>query len=348
MASPKLNQPTPVVAIDGLSVTYRASWGRVEAVRGVTLRIRPGEILGLVGESGSGKTTLGKAILRLLPPTAAVTGRVWFGGADLLAMRGSDFRRLRWRHIAMIPQSAMHALSPVQRIGSQVVECLRTHGMPAALACDRAREVLEIVGLAPAVLDRYPHQLSGGMKQRVVIAMAMAFAPDVIIADEPTTGLDVILQSHILTRLHRIYRSRTAALVLVTHDVSLLDQFCDRVAVMYGGQVLEEGPTAAVLGTPTHPYTMGLLAAFPRVQGPRRRLVSIPGDAEGRSSQLSGCPFAPRCPFAVAQCRLETPPLVEASAGHSTACLRYAEASELRARAEDPSVWQARDTVLRT
>jgi peptide/nickel transport system ATP-binding protein len=346
MAATDLRRAVGAVSVDDLSVTYNTPWGPVDAVRRVSLRIQPGEILGLVGESGSGKTTFAKAILRLLPPNAKVAGRVQLFGTDILSLAERDFRRLRWRRIAMVPQSAMQALSPVERVRTQMIECFRTHGMSATSAHERAKEVLGVVGLAARVLDRYPHQLSGGMKQRVVIAMAIALEPDVIIADEPTTGLDMISQSHVLTRLHRICRNRGAALVLVTHDVSLLDHFCDRVAVMYRGRVVEEGPTDTVLGTPAHPYTMGLLAACPRIRGPRRRLISIRGDFE--NTPPSGCSFAPRCPFAVAACRADVPPLVDISTGHSTACLRYPEAAALRARAEDAAVWQAPTAVAQT
>ncbi len=305
---------TPVLEISGLDIAYRSEAGEVRAVRGVDLDLHPGKIVGLAGESGCGKSTLAYGAVRLLRPPAIVTGgsvvyrgrRLSAGhpdGFDVLAAGDAELRRLRWREIAIVFQSAMNALNPVLRISEQLLDGIRAHlEISDEQARDRARELIEMVGIKPERLNAYPHELSGGMRQRVMIAMALAVEPEVVIMDEPTTGLDVVVQKEILRETMALKDQLGFAVLFITHDLSLLLEIADRVVVMYAGQVVESAPTSAVRHGGIHPYTRGLLGSFPRLRGPRVQLTGIPGTPPDLRGELPGCPFHARCAFAQDAC----------------------------------------------
>ncbi|MCL6451418.1 MAG: ABC transporter ATP-binding protein [Acetobacteraceae bacterium] len=314
----------------------------VRAVDGVSLALGEDETLGLVGESGSGKTTLIKAVLRLLPAGAQVaSGRVLWRGRDLLTLPRRELRRLRWRELALISQSAMNSLDPVYRVGAQIAEAILAHEPGRHRAQKRAGELLSRVGLQPSRARDYPHQLSGGMKQRVAIAMAIALDPALIVADEPTTALDVIVQAQILDEILRLLSSRRGSLILVTHDISVVAQTCRRVAVMYAGRIVEQGETAEVFERPAHPYTMGLKNAFPSISGERRGLVYVPGFPPDPADPPPGCRFAPRCPFSQPACGRDDPPTAVLG-GRQVACHLADDADRLRRKASEPSTWRLR------
>jgi peptide/nickel transport system ATP-binding protein len=333
--------PDALLDVQGLHVHYRTAAGAVRAVDGIDLRVDAGEALGLVGESGCGKTTAAKAVIRLLPPSGRIAGgAIRFAGQDLATVDEETMRRVRWRDIAWISQAAMNALDPVYRVGDQIVEAIRTHeDVSRADALARAATLFRMVGIDPQRLHAYPFEMSGGMKQRSVIAMAMALDPRLIIADEPTTALDVVTQAQILARMQRLRRERGMAVLFITHDISVVVQTCDTVAVMYGGKLMETGPVREVFRTPRHPYTMGLTNAFPTLEGARRELVSIPGAPPDLLRPPSGCRFAERCPFASDRCREEEPELVDAGDGRSVACHEAWRAAELRDEARREETW---------
>lgn len=343
-----LQQQTPaenqeeLLRVEELTTIYRTRRGEAMAVDGVSLTLHRGHTLGLVGESGCGKSTLIKSLIRLLPRNATITaGRVLLSGTDLLTLDPESMRQKRWTEISLITQSAMNALNPVYRIGDQMVEAILTHRRVSRTeARRRVEEVLSMVGIHPQRFNDYPHQFSGGMRQRVIIAMALLLKPSLIIADEPTTALDVIVQAQVLNRIRDLQRSEGNAMILVTHDIAVVAQTCERVAVMYAGKVVESGRTVDVLQQPCHPYTMGLRNAFPTLSGDRKKLVSIPGAPPDLTGPLNGCRFAPRCPFAVKACREEDPPLREIAPGHQVACHRLDEAPVLRALAEQADTWE--------
>ena len=301
----------PLLDIRGLSIAYRSPDGDTRAVRGVDLALHPGSIVGLAGESGCGKSTLAYGSVRLLRPPAVITGgsvtyhgrRIAGGSVDVLGATAAQLRALRWREIAIVFQSAMNALNPVLRIGEQLLDALRAH-TPAPEEQQRARaaEMLELVGIPVARLRSYPHELSGGMRQRVMIAMALAVEPEVVIMDEPTTGLDVVVQREILRQVFELKDRLGFSVLFITHDLSLLLEVADRVVIMYAGQVLESAPTEELRIGAAHPYTRGLLGSFPRLRGERRHLTGIPGAPPDLRSDLAGCPFVARCAFATDAC----------------------------------------------
>ena len=289
-----------------VGVTYRSSEGDVPAVRGVTLAVDRGQSLGLAGESGCGKTTLTSTVLRLLPPGATVTGEVLLDGEDVTTMSFGALRAVRWAKASVVFQGAMHSLNPVQRVGDQIAEPILLHDEQATPASARARvaALLEQVGLPGRRASDYPHQLSGGQKQRVMIAMALACGPDLVIADEPTTALDVMVQAQVLALVTGLVKELGVGLVMVSHDLSVLGTTCDRVAVMYAGRVVEEGPALQVFDTPEHPYTAALAGAFPRVGDPAARMAprGLGGDPPYPGDLPTGCAFHPRCPVALPEC----------------------------------------------
>ena len=304
----------PVLDIRDLSIVYRSDAGDVRAVRNVDLALHPGKIVGLAGESGCGKSTLAYGAVRLLRPPAIVTsGSVTYrgrrladknpGGFDVLGANDDGLKQLRWREVAIVFQSAMNALNPVLRVEEQLIDGVRAHmQVSRGQARDRARELIEMVGIKPERLRAYPHELSGGMRQRVMIAMALAVEPEVVIMDEPTTGLDVIVQKEILAEVMALKERLGFAVLFITHDLSLLLEIADQVVVMYAGQVVESASTAAVRDGGTHPYTRGLLGSFPRLRGPRVQLTGIPGTPPDLRGASRGCPFHPRCAFARDEC----------------------------------------------
>ena len=321
--------PPILLEVRGLSVRFRTIAGLVNAVNGLDLSIRAGEIVGLVGESGSGKSVSSRAVMGLLPPrTSTVEGSIRLEGDELVGLPESQYRRVRGERVAMIFQDPLTALDPLYRAGEQVAESLRFHfGLGKAAARARVLELLASVGLGdPAsVAERYPHELSGGMRQRVMIAMALAAEPELLIADEPTTALDVTVQAQILDLMRSLVRDRDMALLLITHDLGVVRELCERAIVLYAGRVVEEAPVAQLLSTPHHPYTSGLGASIPSILERRRRLPQIQGTPPDPATLPPGCPFAPRCPAAVERCRTEVPALLAAGPGRRSACHRSAE-----------------------
>jgi oligopeptide/dipeptide ABC transporter ATP-binding protein len=330
-----------VLAVRDLGIVYDTRQGPVRAVDGVSLDIGEGEHFGLVGESGCGKTTLAKSLLRLLPPNGRFDGgAIRFRGDDVVTMDAEKLRRLRWREIAMIPQSAMGALDPVYRVGDQLAEAILAHERTTPRdAMDRVRAMFEAVGLDPRRVGEYPHQFSGGMRQRALIAMALLLNPSLVIADEPTTALDVIVKDQILEQIDRLQRRKRRSMLLVTHDISVVSENCDRVAVMYAGRIMELAPVDALFAAPFHPYTLGLQNAFPTLAGEVRDLVAIPGSPPSLTAPPSGCPFHPRCPFAESRCRQTQPSLAAVGPEHASACHFPERAGEFRDRAADPATW---------
>ncbi len=325
-----------MLEVSGLSIAY----GRALAVRDVQIHLPDGETLGLIGESGCGKSTLALGLLGLLPASGSVVGgSVVLNGKSLFAMTREALRRLRWRAFAYVPQSAMNALDPVRTLLAQFAATARAHEWAGNIR-DRAAELFEQVGLTPVWLERYPHQLSGGMRQRAVIALALLFDPPLLVADEPTTGLDVIVQAEIIELLQRLRAERGLSLLMVSHDLGVVSQLCRRIAVMYSGRIVEEGTTAAVLATPRHPYAMALRLAVSDLADPLRPSISIRGTPPGPDAVPQGCAFVPRCPFALERCRTESPRLIH-DGDRAVACHRTGEAELLRTLAADPELWDA-------
>jgi oligopeptide/dipeptide ABC transporter ATP-binding protein len=314
-----------LLEVDDLRVEFWTQRGTVHAVNGVSFPVAAGETLGIVGESGCGKSVTALAVLGILPRAARVTsGRVVFDGRDILGLRDRELRRIRGREIAMIFQDPMTSLNPVLTVGRQIREALEQHlGLDRKAAIRRAAELLDQVGIpsAKSRVSDYPHQFSGGMRQRAMIAMALACEPKLLIADEPTTALDVTIQAQILDLLRALVAERDTALVLITHDLGVVAGMCERVQVMYAGMTMETGSAEQVFATPRHPYTLGLLQSVPRLDTPRgRRLQPIEGAPRDMLRPPAACPFAPRCTYEVEQSRQQVPPLVEVEPGHSVAC----------------------------
>ncbi|XXZ16993.1 ABC transporter ATP-binding protein [Sorangium sp. So ce315] len=295
------------------------------AVDNVSFDIAPGEVLGLAGESGSGKSTVAMAIMRLLRPPAIITGgRVLFAGQDVLSMTEEQLRAFRWRKMALVFQSAMTALNPVLTIGEQIADPIIAHdGVTKAEAMERAAALLKLVNIDTSRLASYPHQLSGGMRQRVVIAIAMALKPPFLIMDEPTTALDVVVQKEILQQIADLKDRLGFSILFITHDLSLIAEFSTRIAILYAGKLAETARAKDLFSDPKHPYTQGLLGSFPSVRGPRRRLQGIPGSPPDMRNPPPGCRFHPRCPQAFATCQHELPLLREIAPEHRGACHLY-------------------------
>jgi oligopeptide transport system ATP-binding protein len=333
------SETQPLLAVEDLRVEFETRRGVVHAVNGVSFDIASGETLGIVGESGCGKSVTSLAVLGLLARNGRVSsGRAIFGGRDLIRESDRTLRAIRGREIAMIFQDPMTSLNPVLTIGRQIREALETHfGMARKAALRRAAELLDRVGIpsADARVRDYPHQFSGGMRQRAMIAMALACRPKLLIADEPTTALDVTIQAQILNLLRDLVAEEDAALILITHDLGVVAGMCERVNVMYAGMFLETGGARELFGSPRHPYTLGLLQSVPRLDAERRaRLQPIEGAPRNMLSPPTACPFQPRCRYEVEQSRLEVPPLVEIEPGHRVACFNPVPADEWdRARA---------------
>jgi oligopeptide/dipeptide ABC transporter ATP-binding protein len=315
----------PLLSVENLRVRFWTQRGTVHAVNGISFEIAAGETLGLVGESGCGKSVTSLALLGILPRAGRIaSGTARFGDRDLLKLSDGELRRIRGREIAIIFQDPMTSLNPVLTVGRQIREPLETHfGMDRKAAETRAAELLDQVGI-PAARSRvndYPHQFSGGMRQRAMIAMALACEPKLLIADEPTTALDVTIQAQILNLLRELVAERDTALVLITHDLGVVAGMCERVHVMYAGMFMETGSAEQVFETPRHPYTLGLLQSVPRLDAPRgRKLHPIEGAPRDMLQAPAYCPFAPRCSYEVTQSRLEVPALVEVEPGHHVAC----------------------------
>jgi peptide/nickel transport system ATP-binding protein len=328
-ATARAGASEPLLDIQDLVIEYLLRDKRVRAVDGVSLEIHPGEIVGLAGESGCGKTTLAHAVTRILkPPGEISSGRIVFRGQDIVPLRGEQLRKFRWRNVSLVFQSAMNSLNPVTRVGDQFVDMLQAHErVNKRQALLRAGELLELVGIDRNRVRAYPHELSGGMRQRVVIAMALALNPELLVLDEPTTALDVVVQREILYEIEALQRDFGFAALFITHDLSLLVEFADRIAIMYAGEVVESAPSEQLLRNPRHPYTVGLMASFPPLTGTVERLTGIPGSPPDLANPPTGCRFSPRCPhctgedpFLYARQTGERPVLREVAPGHWVAC----------------------------
>ena len=318
-----------LLQIRDLEVVYRTASGPLPAVRGVNLEVAAGQTVGLAGESGCGKSTVASTILRLQPASAELRGQVLVEGEDVLTMRWAPLRALRWAGASMVFQGALHSLNPVRRIGRQIAEPIRLHdhSVSADDAARRVDEVLEQVGLPRSRARVYPHQLSGGQRQRVMIAMALACRPRLVIADEPTTALDVMVQAQVLKQLTDLVHDLGIGMLLISHDLSVLGSTCDRVAVMYAGRVVEEGAAAQVFADPRHPYSAALARAFPRIGDPIARFgpSGLPGDPPDPRDLPTGCSFHPRCPVVMSSCQQIDPRNLPAGPGRTAACLRVGD-----------------------
>ena len=326
----------PLLSVRDLVVRFQTREGQVYAVNGVSFDVRAGETVGLVGESGSGKSVTSLAIMGLLPRYSAriASGRIMFEGKDLTQLDISELRTLRGAEISMVFQDPMSSLNPVLTIGEQVVETIQAHAhVSLAAARERAVEILRSVGIpnAKEQLRRYPHQFSGGMRQRVLIAIALALEPRLLIADEPTTALDVTVQAQVLELLRELTTRLRTALVLISHDLGIMARMAQRVVVMYAGMVVESAPTAELLRRPRHPYTVGLLNSSPRLTGDRPRLQPIEGAPPDLEQPPTGCPFTPRCGWRLPHCATVMPPLVDSGGDHLLACHNPVDQAEVAA-----------------
>ena len=316
----------PLLELKSLTVSFATDDGTVHAVDGIDLALQRGRTLGLVGESGCGKSVTSLAVMGLLPPeNATIGGEVHFEGRDLLKLAKSELRNLRGARLAMIFQEPMTSLNPSYTIGNQIIEAIRRHqGVNATEARARAIEVLKLVRIPSPEkrIDDYPHKLSGGMRQRAMIAMALACGPKLLIADEPTTALDVTIQAQILDLMRGLRRDTGTAIILITHDLGVVAEMADDVAVMYAGQIVERAPVETLFARPEHPYTVGLLGSIPKLDHKRERLPSIEGRVPDMTDPPAGCRFAARCPFVEEACRTAPPPLAEVAPGHLSRCRR--------------------------
>jgi peptide/nickel transport system ATP-binding protein len=327
-----------LLEIRQLTVDYRLQGGHLPAVRGVDLTVDTGQTVGLAGESGCGKSTVAGSILRLLPPGTAIGGQILLGGEDVLAMGWGRLRAVRWSEASIVFQGAMAGLNPVQRVGDQIAEPVALHarkGDPQATPAmlrRRVGQLLEHVGLPAWQARSYPHELSGGQRQRVMIAMALACSPQLIIADEPTTALDVMVQAQVLALLRSLIRETGVGMLLISHDLSVLADVCDRVAVMYAGRVVEEGPAESLFTQAAHPYARALAGAFPVIgdEASRRAPQGLPGDPPDPRHLPTGCPFHPRCPVAIDECVRVDIRLREAEPGRRAACVHVGQTVEAK------------------
>mgnify|MGYP006282772185 CR=1 FL=1 len=322
-----------LLSVEDLKTFYSTSKGKVHAVDGVSLDIEKGEISGLAGESGGGKTTILNSLIGVLPDNAEIVGgKILYKGRDLVELEPEEMQKVKWSEISVVPQSAMDALDPVMRVRDQfrLVARESDKNLSKKQVIERAEELFELVGLNKKRLSEYPHQFSGGMKQRAIIALALLFQPDLILLDEPVTALDVIVQNQILEHIQELQRSLHTSLLIVTHDISVLVKICDRIHVLYGGKKAESADTSDLIKDPLHPYTIGLQQSFPNLYEPEKELVSIPGNPPRLIDPPPGCRFSDRCPFSRQKCESKEPPSVEASAGHQVACFFHEKVARKR------------------
>jgi peptide/nickel transport system ATP-binding protein len=305
-------------------VSYLTTRGPVKAVDGVSFSINPGEVVGLAGESGSGKSTIAGSILRILHPPALITGgEVLFRNRDILEMSDTDLEQFRWKEISIVFQSAMNALNPVMKIRDQLLDVMIHHGLSKADANRRAVELFDLVGIEPKRLDAYPHQLSGGMRQRAVIAIALALNPPLLIMDEPTTALDVVVQKDILEQINLLREKLGFSILFITHDLSLLVEISTHISIMYAGEIVESAAAHELFEYPQHPYTLGLMNSFPSISGEKHKLTGIPGSPPDLVSPPTGCRFHPRCAKVMPICSQSTPLSKLISTDHRVACHLY-------------------------
>ena len=317
----------PVLDVQDLTTNYLTLSGWVRAAEGVSFKVEPGEALGLAGESGCGKTTIALSLIKLLPRGGVIRkGRILFEGLDLVPLKDNEMRKIRWKGIASVFQGAMNAFNPVIKIGDQIVEAIQTHekDVDKKSAMARAGNLFKMVGLEPERVDNYPHEFSGGMRQRALIAMALATNPKLLIADEPGTALDVIVQAQTLQLMRELKDKLDLSMIMISHDLSIIAETCEKIAIMYAGRVVEYGDADSIFNEPLHPYTQGLIKAFPSVKGPRVRLSSIPGQPPDLLNPPPACRFNPRCPYVMDVCKKIDPPLTMSGKGeHLVACHLY-------------------------
>lgn len=315
-----------LLEVKDLVIHYETDDGLVEALNGVSVNIPVGKTLGLVGETGAGKTTLAKGIMRLIPspPGKIKGGEVWYNGKNLLDISEDEMKKIRGEHISMIFQDPMTSLNPVMTVGDQIMEVILEHNeISQSDAKEKAKEMLELVGIPGSRFGEYPHQFSGGMKQRVIIAIALACKPKLLIADEPTTALDVTIQAQILDLIRDLNERLNTSVLFITHDLGVVNELCDTVIVMYTGRIVEKAPVSELFSDPKHPYTIGLMDAIPRITKDRPPLKAIEGSVPNPTEKIEGCSFWPRCPYATEQCKKEEPPVIALSEDRLVKCWRY-------------------------
>jgi peptide/nickel transport system ATP-binding protein len=319
-----------VLDVKNLTMHYTTRAGEVSAVNHVSFSIKKGEAVGLVGESGCGKTSIALALLRLLPDNASIKGgQIYLNEVELVGLSEEQMRKTRWSRISMIFQAAMNALNPVYRVGDQIIEAMENHGQVETNegARQHVAELFKMVGLDPKLMDQYPHEYSGGMRQRAIAAMAMSCSPDLIIADEPTTALDVIIQDSVLRELTDLQKKLGMSMIYISHDIAVIAEVTERVMVMYAGYLAEYGTVKEVFKHPLHPYTHGLMSAIPSIAGPKRELTTLPGEPPDLINPPSGCRFHPRCPFATDICNEQVPEYKDHGGEHFAACWHPLEAN---------------------
>jgi len=318
-----------LLEVQNLSTSYSIMRGWVRAVDRVSFEVGKGEAFGLVGESGCGKTTVALSLLKILPQGGKIRGgKINFNGVDLVPLKDSEMRKYRWKHMSIVFQGSMNAMNPVFKVGDQIAEAITIHEPHTSKAEVRRRveELLELVGIDPSRANNYPHEFSGGMRQRALIAMALAVNPELLIADEPGTALDVIVQAQVLQLMKQLKDRLGLSMILISHDLSIIAETCDRAAIMYGGKIVEYGDIKSIFQKPLHPYTQGLLGAFPSIKGEKKRLVSIPGQPPDLLHPPPACRFHPRCPYIMDVCKKIEPPLIKQGTGtseHFVACHLY-------------------------
>lgn len=316
-----------VLQLEGVTTHYRTLRGWVRAAENVSFEVGKGEALGLVGESGCGKTTVALSILKILPAGAKIRkGRILFDGTDLVQLNDSEMRKVRWKGVSIVFQGSMNAMNPVYKVGDQIIEAIKLHepDVTKADAYKRTEALLEMVGVDASRVNNYPHEFSGGMRQRALIAMALACNPKLLIADEPGTALDVIVQSQVLQLMKSLKEKLGLSMVMISHDLSIVAEVCEKIAIMYAGNIVEYGDVESVFKEPLHPYTQGLLGAFPSIKGEKKKLISIPGQPPDLLHPPTGCRFHPRCPYAMEVCKKEVPVLQKQGSGdHGVACYLY-------------------------